>query len=180
MHATQSRSLIGCRLPVFNISCLKSTCSISQLLLKIKFVEGNTQKSIQFQGNTDHLAELAKSRRMEDSCPNAILTAYLVSGSQTLAGRESLVNCLVPTPNAALFCFMAECKQAVSKSSVRALTAKRCAEDNKDHEKHKTTRQGQSTKMKIGKSLVPRPAKVVWERDYNTTVSLLQLPRPFG
>ena len=120
---------------------------------------------------------------MEDSCPNAILTAYLVSGSQTLVGRESLVNCLVPTPNAALFRFMAECKQAVSKSSaaVRALTAKRCAEDNKDHEKHKTTRQeGQSTKMKIGKSLVPRPAKVAWERDYNTTVSLLQLPRPFG
>ena len=123
---------------------------------------------------------------MEDSCPNAILTAYLVSGSQTLAGRESLVNCLVPTPNAALFCFMAECKQAVSKSSaaVRALTAKRCAE-NKDYQKHKTTRQGQSTKMKIGKmkigkSLVPRPAKVAWERDYNTMVSLLQLPRPFG
>ena len=84
---------------------------------------------------------------MEDSCSNAILTAYLVSGSQTLAGRESLVNCLVPTPNEALSCFMAECKQAVSKSSaaVRALTAKRCAEDNKDHEKHKTTRQGQST-----------------------------------
>ena len=71
---------------------------------------------------------------MEDSCPNAILTAYLVSGSQTLVGRESLVNCLVPTSNAALFCFMAECKQAVSKSSaaVRALTAKRCAENNKD------------------------------------------------
>ena len=122
---------------------------------------------------------------MEDSCPNAILTGYLVSGSQTLAGRESLVNCLVPTPNAALFCFMAECKQAVSKSSaaVRALTAKRCAENNKDPSKkfrvQETTRQGQSTKMKIGKILVPRPAKVAWERDYNTTVSLLQLPRPF-
>ena len=122
---------------------------------------------------------------MEDSCPNAILTAYLVSGSQTLAGRESLVNCLVPTPNAALFCFMAECKQAVSKSSaaVRALTAKRCAENNKDPSKKfrvQETTQGQSTKMKIRKCLVPRPAKVAWERDYNTTVSLLQLPRPFA
>ena len=122
---------------------------------------------------------------MEDSCPNAILTAYLVSGSQTLAGRESLVNCLVPTPNAALFCFMAECKQAVSKSSaaVRALIAKRCAENNKDPSKKfrvQETTQGQSTKMKIRKCLVPRPAKVAWERDYNTTVSLLQLPRPFG
>ena len=40
--------------------------------------------------------------------------------------------------------------------------------------------QGQSTKMKIRKSLVPRPAKVAWERDYNTTVSPLQPPRPFG
>ena len=56
------------------------------------------------------------------------------------------------------------------------------AEIDKDQSKKSECKkpQGQSTKMKVRKNLVPRPAKVAWERGYNTTVSPLQLPRPFG
>ena len=60
-------------------------------------------------------------------------------------------------------------------------TAERHTHENmtKFRAKNQSARnQGQSTKTKVRKSLVPRPAKVAWEQDYNTTVSLLQLPRP--
>ena len=121
-----------------------------------------------------HLAELAvhaKSLRM-DYCPVAYLTKHLYM-----------------VINAALIVFHSRMQtdgwQIIIGSSYFDRKAPaldlRTKSPRSEQKKIKSAKnQGQSTKMKIRKCLVPRPAKVAWERDYNTTVSLLQLLRPFA
>ena len=121
---TQHSHCMHARLPVFN-TCFKSLTDLSV------WIQKSSSKEILITTRIGHCCRV---------------TAYLAKH----------LHLVVNIGLRHWFCFMAECKQAVSKlsSAAHALTAKRCAENNKDPSKKfrvQETTQGQSTKMKIRK-----------------------------